>query len=685
MLKMSPVKYQSIPLVGGYDIATTSLLLRPGAFRNGQNFEIATNGGYSRIAGYERYDGQARPSDAQYKIVQVTSFTNTPSTNQTITQATSAATGVIVYVGSNFMVVTKVTGFFDETHQITTPGPVIVGTATTQTVAPTSVENSQYLNLAADEYRDDIQPVPGSGAVLGVVGAVFSGVDNVYAFRANVGGTAVDMYKSSASGWVQVTFYNEVVFTAGGTATPADGAVLTQGGVTATVRRVVTRSGVWTGTAAGAFIITNPVGGNFAAGAATLTGGATVTLSGIQTAITLATGGKFEFVSGNFSGQLGTLRIYGCDGVNRAFEFDGTTLVPIATGASPDAPKHIAVHKNYLFVSIQSSIFYSGVGTPFRWGAVDGGGEIATGDTVSNMLVLPGNQNTATLVVTGQGSTSMLYGTSAATWNFVTYNSGVGARDYSAQNMADTYIFDDRGVFSVQTTLNFGNFASACLTQNIKAFIAEKRTKVSYSTVSREKNQYRVFFNDGYGLYLTIVNGKFMGSAPVFFDHPVYCAWEGETFAGAEVSYFGAADAGYVHQLDVGSSFDGNNIEAFVTLAYDFAGSPRLLKQWRHASLEMQSNYYAALSFGYNFGYSSPEYDQPGTVSYESSFSGAVPWDVFTWDAFVWDGVTLAPTEIDIAGTAENIQATISSTTDYIFPFTINSIIYHYTPRRGLR
>ena len=685
MLTMSPVKYRAFTLQGGYDLTTPSLTLKPGAFRAGQNFVLAATGGYSRVGGYERYSGQPKPSNADYGIVQVVSFTNTPTVGQTLTQATSGATGYIISVGSNFVVVTKVTGGFDDTSAVSV-GATPIGTATTLTQVTTTLENAQYLNLAADAYRGDIAPIPGSGAVLGVVGCIFSGIDYLYAFRANVGDTAVNMYQSSGAGWTQVTFYNEVLFTAGGTATPADGAVLTQGGVTATVQRVVARSGTFAGsTASGAFIITNPVGGNFASGAATLTGGCGVTLSGVQTAITMIPGGKFEFTTGNFSGQLGTLRIYGCDGANRAFEFDGTTLVPITTGISPDTPKHIAVHKNFLFLSVQSSIFYSGIGTPFRWSVVDGGGEIATGDTVTNMLVLPGNQNTATLTVTGRSSTSMLYGTSAATWNFVTYSNGVGGVDYTAQNLSETYVFDDRGVVSLQTTLNFGNFASASLTQNIKAFIADKRTKVAFSSVSRELNQYRVFFTDGYALYLTIVNGKYLGAAPVFFEDPVYCAWEGEASTGAEISYFGGLTGGYVYQLDVGSSFDGESIDAFVTLAYDFAGAPRLNKQWRHASLEMQGDYYAAISFGYNLGYNSSEIDQPSTVSYSSAFQSAPPWDVFIWDSFTWDGITLAPTEVDVVGTAENIQASISSTTDYMYPFTVNSVIYHYTPRRGLR
>ena len=691
MIKMSPVKYDAVTLQGGYDLSTPSLLLRPGAFRNGQNFEVATTGGYSRVGGYERYDGRPAPSDASYGIVQVESFSHTPSTGDTITQAVSGATGVVIYVGSNFMVVTKITGTFDETHSITTPGPVTIGTATTSTQAPTALQQAQYLNLAADVYRADIGAVPGSGAVLGVISTVLSGVDYVFAFRANTAASAVNLYKATTAGWVQVPFFYEISFTSADTpghsgTIPSVGETLTRGGVTATVKRVCTQTGTWTGTGTGRLIISAPSGGNFTAGNATLSGGATLSLSGVQTAITLAVGGKFEFTEGNFFGQSTSLKIYGCDGVNRAFEFDGTTLAPISTGVTPtDAPKHIVVHKNFLMVSIQSSLFYSGVGDPFRWTAADGAGEIAAGDTITNFVVAPGNQTTATLVVTGRSNTFMLYGTSAATWNFVTYNTGVGSIDYTVQNMSDTYLFDNRGVFMLQTTLNFGNFESSALTRNIMAFIEEKRTKVAYSTVKHQKSQYRVFFNDGYALYMTIVNGKFIGGAPIYFPNAVYCAAENEQANGTEASFFGAASGGYVYHLDKGSSFDGENIDAYITLAYDFAGSPRLLKQRRHASLEMQGTNYASVDFGYAFGYSSTEIDQPTPTSYASAFQAMPPWDTFVWDSFTWDGVTLAPTEVDIVGTAENIQATISSSTDYMMPFTINSIIYHYTPRRGLR
>ena len=58
---------------------------------------------------------------------------------------------------------------------------------------------------------------------------------------------------------------------------------------------------------------------------------------------------------------------------------------------------------------------------------------------------------------------------------------------------------------------------------------------------------------------------------------------------------------------------------------------------------------------------------------------------MFEWDNFVFDGNELLPTEIEISGTAENAAIRISSVSNLIRPFTVNSIILHYTPRRGLR
>lgn len=720
MGKMPPVRYSTTRLgggvapsgaayPGGLDLTTPSLALQTGALRDCLNYECAQSGGYSRIDGYERYDGHAAPSAATYKLVQFTSFNSVPTVGQIATQAISGAVGAIIAVNNvasaYYIVVTNIFGVFDAANQVTvndgsltvtaanpqtvttslTIGNTIIGTATATTIGVSSLLNAQYLAAAADVYRAFIAAVPGSGAILGVVGMTFNGVDNVYAFRADPTGTTVNIYKSSATGWKIVTLYNTINFT-NGSVTPMDGDILTQGGVTAAVQRVMWQSGSYGGaTAAGVLVVLNPTGGAFAAGAATTSSGGVITLSGPSAPISLTPGGKFEFVKSNFAGQLVTRRIYGCDGVNKAFEFDGVTFAPITTGLSPDAPSHLTYHKNFLFISSGSSLLYCGAGTPFKWGAIDGGGQIATGDIITGMITMPGSPTTATLAVYMRTNTALLYGTSPTDFNFTILNTGNGAVSYSAQNLFDNFVFDDPGVVTLRSTLNFGNFQPNMLTKNIQPFIDQERSLLTSSTISRQKSQYRVFFSNGYGLWLTMVNQQYMGPAVVLFPNPVSCCDEGDTSSSVETTYFGSSDGlGYIYTLDKGTSFDGASIDAHITLAWDPIRTPRVLKRFRAASLEMQGTGYAALNFGYQLGYGTSNIGQPTGVNYTSGFSAAV-WDSFTWDNFIWDGQTLLPTEIDMTGTAENVQVIISSTTNYIPSFTLNSVQYHYSLRRGLR
>jgi len=63
------VQYDLIRLMGGMDQVTPTLSLKPGVVRRATNFECAITGGYTRIAGYERFDGRPSPSAALYNIL----------------------------------------------------------------------------------------------------------------------------------------------------------------------------------------------------------------------------------------------------------------------------------------------------------------------------------------------------------------------------------------------------------------------------------------------------------------------------------------------------------------------------------------------------------------------------------------------------------------------------------------
>jgi hypothetical protein len=374
--------------------------------------------------------------------------------------------------------------------------------------------------------------------------------------------------------------------------------------------------------------------------------------------------------------------------VNKAWEFDGDVLAPITSGLSPDQPSHIHAHKNYLILAMNSSIQGCAPGNPFGWSAVDGAWEIATGDTVTAMATLPGAQTTACLAVFQRDNTSFLYGTDPTTFNYVTFNTGVGALPGSVQNSFDVFAFDPLGIFTLRTTLSYGNFSSNTLTKNIQPFILQERNKITCSSIQQGKSQYRVFFSDGGGLYLTVVNQQYLGCLPIQFPNPVLCCDQGTDSNANEFAYFASNDGGgYVYQLDAGTSFDGAVLNAYITFAWDALKSPQIIKRFRAISIEMQGGAYAEFQFGYQLGYGSADISQPSAITYPTGFTGAPMWDSgITWDSgFVWDGQTLAPTRAPMTGSGENVQVTISSTGNYIDTFQVNSLVYNFTERRLIR
>lgn len=677
-LKMPPVQYEVMRLQGGLDLVTPTLSLPPGVARDAVNWEVSITGGYTRIAGYERFDGRPNPSDAQYVILTI-NITGAIAVGDTITGATSGATGVVIVVDGSTVIYTKASGAFQvgENVEVTAVVQGDVLSLGGNIVANNST-SAQYLYLAAEEYRQDIQAVPGSGPIRGVV--YYKG--DVYAWRNNAGGTEMEIYKSSGAGWTLVPLGFELEFN-NGSVEIVEGNVVTGGtsGASATVTRVLVESGTWAGgDAAGRIILASVTGGPFQAAETLNVVTPYADVVAPESALTLLPDGRVETVIGNFGTST---RIYGVDKVNRAFEFDGTVYAPISTANTVDRPHHIGFHKQHLFVSFGSSVQFSALNDPYNWEAINGAGEFVVDDVVTAFQVLPGDQTTGALAVYSDDNTSVLYGTSANTFNLANYNVGTGAKPYSCQNVAIAYSFDDRGVISLVTTLNYGNFDTSAMTLNIRPFVQQRRNLVTASGVNREKGQYRVFFSDGYGLYLTFVNGKYMGAMPVQFPNPVTCMAEGEKPDGSETAFFGSTD-GFVYRLDAGTSFDGAEISANLILVFNSIRSPRILKRYRKGSLEVTGTGYAEFAFSYDLGYASPEIEQELQATYETNLIASF-WDQVVWDNFVWDGRTLAPSEVEVRGTAENIAVRIASISPIYQSFTVNSVILHYTMRRGLR
>ena len=657
---------------GGLDLLTPAISINPGAALAAHNYEPGMSGGYARIDGYERFSGMPSPSDATYHHCQVV-LSAAVSVGQTITGSVSGATGVLVTIGATEFNITKVTGTFTSSENFTVSGDIkgYMTALPTLQGCPTGLENATAQAAAADNYRADISVPMGSGAIRG--GVTLNGT--TYCFRDNVAGTAGLIFKATTSGWTQVTLYSTISYTTF-VGVIADGTTITQftSGATATVMRHIQDSAT-----TGRLILSN-ITGTFNAVNVIQVGGVTkMTASSLVTAISILPGGRYECDVYNFTGSTDTRAVYGVDGVNPAFEFDGEVYIPIYTGMTADTPSHIKAHKKMLFLTFRGSLQNSAIGNPFSWSVITGASEIGLGDDITGLLTQPGD----VMAVVSRNSSSQLSGTSVADFQMDSIAPEVGAIAYTLQNLGVAYWLDDRGVIQITRTQAFGNFDNATASRNVQPVIDQMRTVVIASTAYKSRNQYRLYGSDGSGVVMTVSNGQY---GPEFafttFKYPVNvtCAWNAEDANGKFIVFFGS-DNGMVYQADKGSSFDGAAIEAYLRLPFNHSKTPNVIKSYRRAQMEMTAVGYCEIRVHPEFGYGDPAVSTHllNTVSVQGS--GGY-WDIDTWEQFYYDTTIVASPEFSISGDGRNMGLIAYSNSAIDLGHTLQGAVLSFTPRR---
>jgi len=447
--------------------------------------------------------------------------------------------------------------------------------------------------------------------------------------------------------------------------------------------RVILNGGTWDNSPSGIIVFSSITGTFLLDEGLSVNGTRRVSADGQEGPNTFRPNGRFEFENWNFGGQSGTLRMYGVDGVSTGFEFDGTTLVPIVSGVTPDAPKYMQIHKNALFYAFGSSVQYTGPGNPYAFSAIYGAGEITCGDDVTGMLSLPGSETSGAMAIKTKDRTFVLYGNSEDDFNLVPYSYEVGCEPHTMQLIAGMLSFDTQGISALSTTQRFGNFLSGIISDKITPFLNGKVGTARASCIVRKKNQYRIFFADGDAAFVTYAGEKLLGMTTINYPHKVSCISSLEGASGREEIYFGTDD-GYVMQAESGTSFDGQAINWLGYLTYNHFKGPRQLKTYRKAAMEVSGVGYSEFSMSSSIGYGSTEFAQSGDQTLAAILTSSA-WDSFQWDSFQWDGRSLLPSEGDLYGTAENMSLIFRGNSDAYEPITLNSAIIHYTNRRLLR
>jgi hypothetical protein len=448
-------------------------------------------------------------------------------------------------------------------------------------------------------------------------------------------------------------------------------------GATGVVMRAGVRTGAWASFGVTATVVLSSVSGTFQAGELLRVAGAPMANAvGPNAAITLLPGGRFEFVTYNFTGSLATRRMYFCDGVNPAFEFDGTTLVPIRTGMASDTPKFIRAHKQKLFLSFLGSVQHSGDGTPYAWTILSGADEIGIGDVVTGMEVQAGD----TLAIFARNSSYQLNGSTNDDFQLLPISDKIGAIAYTTQVIGRTLALADRGIVSTDRTQAYGNFVQSTISEHIQPIVNRLRTNAIGSVAYRNRNQYRIYAADGSGVIATFNDGNLVGFTLLQYPVSPTCFASCEDATSNNVVLFGDSN-GYVYQADVGSSFDGQAIEAYLHLPFNTVGNPRIRKRFRKAVLEMSATAYAAVRFQPEFSYGIPDV---GTHRLQTASVGGNGgyWDTDSWDGFSYDAQVVTAPEFSIEGTGLNVSAQFYSNTNLDMGHVLQGLLIHFSNRR---
>lgn len=670
---------------GGLNLVDTPLQVRPGQLLGCKNYECAMRGGYERLQGIERYDGHPRPSEAIYWVLDFDQGNSSfyPGISTLVQGLSSGASGLVIAeldstIPTGRLALRGVQGVFTNLEPLYADG-IAFGRALGGAVvndATTDEQDSAYKAIVREAARSLIGKPPGEGPILGVV--TYRGVG--FAVRNNTGSTAACMYKATSTGWSEIQLGVALNFDAG-TVEPRLGTLLTGGtsAATAIVRRILKRSGDWsTHDAAGVFVLTE-VTGTFADNE-TLTGltGAAVA-NGSQAEQSFPPGGAYEFRVHNFYGDPGRKRLYGVNGTGPAFEYsdDPEFCCFLDSGMASDAPAHLAIHKNQLWLAFEGgSVQKSGTGEPADWTAVSGAFELAVGDEVTGFLEEVGG----TLIAFSRNQTKYVTGNEADGYAMDNFSFETGAYAGSIQRLGQGVYIDDRGFTALGATQSFGNFAANSVSALIDPLVHEVKNSIRCSVASKKKNRLRYFFNDGRFITIGFIGKKIAGFTTCDYGIVMACAHSGEDAAGDEQLLMGGDD-GMVYQADVGTSIDGEVIQAFLRPVFHHSGSPSRIKRYRMAHVDVSLAGPTSLKATVDYSFANPEssYEPVKDVTLKG---GGGFWDVSKWNEFRWSAGAVGQATFKLEGSGFNIGLLFSSESAIELPHTLNGVTFFISMRR---
>jgi hypothetical protein len=551
-----PTAWQTFPVeVKGGLVTNISPLqqgiLAPGSARSLVNFEPSVEGGYKRILGYNKFDANYVPPYGE-PLVQGSGQTGTTLVIANI--FTSPEPG-------DTLTIAGVTGEYEiDTVSYNTTNKVATVTLTTSLAS--SPADKALITFSNFE-----------SLIKGII---------YYQQRAIVYRGA-DIWRSDGNGWTKINKPNyNTVLVAGGSQT---GTTLSVDGISgqpnqgdtfsiAGVEKVYTIvSGVTVTSGAATFTISPALNSSPADNAA-------LTFLGCDRTL----GDKHRFARYSFTGDN---VIMGVDGSNKPFKYDGTTFTVLSN--VPDdvvAAGHIVEFKNHIFFGKGSSLSFTAPYSDTNFSVADGAGTITLPHSITGMIVFREQ-----LIIFGTNAIHRLVGNTVSDFQLQPISQDIGCvRPDTIQEVGgDVAFLGPDGVRLLSATDRIGDFGLAVASRPIQSEVQNLvvTNQDFASCVIRSKNQYRLF---GYSASRSRASSSGV-LATQFADQTAQgMAWAElrgimvyvadsiySNLDQREVVVFANRD-GFVYRMELGNSFDGEDLLAFYYTPFFSITDPKIRK-----------------------------------------------------------------------------------------------------------
>lgn len=577
----------------------------PGSARRLINFEPSVKGGYRRINGYAKYDTNAIPSYGS-PVVQ--------GSSQTGTTLTIANMFLQVEDGSTFEVngisgtysVTSSTWSFSNKETVLTISPALSGSPMdkAQVIFSNRTGKAEGLFWFSDtETNSNVAVVLRDGSLFTTSGGGFTDI--------------------SAPGYGTVR-----VNAAGQT-----GSSLAVDGIA--VDTIAPRIGDTFSIAGTEKVYTVLATPTVSSGASTISIYPTLASSPSDNAIltfkgrTQAGGSKARFQNFNFDG---TERLVMVDGTNYPITWNTNETVTTIDGTTDVlGAEVVSQFHDHLFFAKGSLLSFTAPFAQNDFNTGNGAGSVRLSSRITGLVTFRDK-----LIIFTNSSIHQLTGTSAATFQLqeIAEDIGCSEPDTIQEVGGDIMFMGPDGLRFLGATTRIGDFNLSLASRNIQDQVTQFRTDYTdiVSLTIRGKSQYRI---------MGFVEGQVETNAKGFIGTQ-FADQDANSFAWSETEGIKAyratsvntgqqdislivGETGYVYQLDIGSTFEGNAIPSVLFTPFMAINDPRIRKTMYKATsfYDPEGSVEGSLTFKYDF-------QRPGVIQPSaSSLDGGGSFSVF--------------------------------------------------------